>query len=242
MSIWKFSNPNLFVQWSSKVIPLAGVLTIVLLVLGLGWGVFFTPEDYRQGSAVKIIFIHVPSAFLAVNIYLMMFVASIIWLLRRHHVSALAAKAAAPIGISMTLVAIITGALWGQPIWGTAWAWDPRLTSFAIMFVFYVSYMTLWISLENNDRTADLTSILCLVGTIFALLSRYAVNFWDQGLHQGASLSLDKEEHISNVFYIPLIISMSGFVMLFVTLVLIRTQSEIRKRRITSLLAVRVQI
>ena len=242
MSIWKFSNPNLFVQWSSKVIPLAGVLTIVLLVLGLGWGVFFTPEDYRQGSAVKIIFIHVPSAFLAVNIYLMMFVASIIWLLRRHHVSALAAKAAAPIGISMTLVALITGALWGQPIWGTAWAWDPRLTSFAIMFVFYVSYMTLWISLENNDRTADLTSILCLVGTIFALLSRYAVNFWDQGLHQGASLSLDKEEHISNVFYIPLIISMSGFVMLFVTLVLIRTQSEIRKRRITSLLAVRVQI
>ena len=242
MSIWKFSNPNLFVQWSSKVIPLAGVLAIVLLALGLGWGVFFTPEDYRQGSAVKIIFIHVPSAFLAVNIYLMMFVASIIWLLRRHHVSALAAKAAAPIGISMTLVALITGALWGQPIWGTAWAWDPRLTSFAIMFVFYVSYMTLWISLENNDRTADLTSILCLVGTIFALLSRYAVNFWDQGLHQGATLSLDKEEHISNVFYIPLIISMSGFVMLFVTLVLIRTQTEIRKRRITSLLAVRVQI
>ncbi len=242
MSIWKFSNPNLFVQWSSKVIPLAGVLTIVLLVLGLGWGVFFTPEDYRQGSAVKIIFIHVPSAFLAVNIYLMMFVASIIWLLRRHHVSALAAKAAAPIGISMTLVALITGALWGQPIWGTAWAWDPRLTSFAIMFVFYLSYMTLWISLENNDRTADLTSILCLVGTIFALLSRYAVNFWEQGLHQGATLSLDKEEHISNVFYIPLIISMSGFVMLFVTLVLIRTQTEIRKRRITSLLRVRVQI
>tara|TARA_Y100001968_G_scaffold288684_1_gene291130 strand:- start:587 stop:1315 length:729 start_codon:yes stop_codon:yes gene_type:complete len=242
MSLWKFANPNLFIRWSTKVITITGVLSAILLVIGIGWGFFFTPEDYRQGSAVKIIFIHVPSAFLAINIYIMMFIASLIWLLRRHHVSVLAAKAAAPIGISMTLIALITGAFWGHPIWGTAWAWDPRLTSFAIMFVFYISYISLWISLENNDKTADLTSILCLVGSVFAVLSRYAVNFWNQGLHQGATLSLDSEEHIANVFYFPLLISMAGFVLLFVTLVLIRTQTEIRKRRINSLLMLKARI
>ncbi len=242
MSLWRFANPNLFISWSSKVIFITGILSAVLLTVGLGWGFFLTPEDYRQGSSVKIIFVHVPSAFLAVNIYIMMVFASLVWLLRRHHVSALAAKAAAPIGICMTLIAILTGAFWGQPIWGTAWAWDPRLTSFAIMFTFYISYIVLWISMENNDRTADLTSILCLVGSIFAILSRYAVNFWDQGLHQGASLSLDSEEHISDVFYFPLIISMAGFVMLFVTLVLVRTQTEIRKRRINAILMMKANI
>ena len=196
----------------------------------------FTPDDYRQGSAVKILFVHVPSAFLAINIYFMMFAASLIWLIKRHHVSALAAKAAAPIGIAMTLIALVTGAIWGQPMWGTPWVWDPRLTSFAIMLAFYISYISLWSAMSNSDKAADLSSILCLTGSIFAVLSRYAVNFWDQGLHQGASLSLDKEEHVSNEFFFPLLVCIFGFTFLFITLVLIRTQTEIRKRRIVSLL------
>ena len=236
MSIWKLANPNLFMKWSSRLIPALSVTTLVLLVIGLIWGGVFTPEDYRQGSTVKILFIHVPSAFLAVNIYFMMFLASLIWLIKRHHVSALAAKAAAPIGVAMTLIAITTGALWGQPIWGTPWVWDPRLTSFAIMLIFYLSYIALWSTVDNLNKAADLSSILCLIGSVFAFLSRYAVNFWDKGLHQGASLSLDKEEHISNVFYFPLIICMLGFVLLFLTLVLVRTQTEIKKQRINSLL------
>lgn len=236
MSIWKFANPNLFLKWTTKVIPLSAATTLILLIVGLIWGGLFTPEDYRQGITVKILFVHVPSAFLAINIYFMMFVASLIWLIKRHHVSALAAKAAAPIGVSMTLIALATGAIWGKPIWGTPWVWDPRLTSFAIMLVFYLSYIALWNTIDKRDKAADLSSILCLTGSIFALLSRYAVNFWDKGLHQGASLSLDKEEHVSNEFYIPLVICMAGFVFLFITLVLIRTQTEIRKQRILSLL------
>ena len=236
MSVWKFANPNLFLKWSAKVVPISATLTIALLSLGLIWGGMFTPDDYRQGSAVKILFVHVPSAFLAINIYFMMFATSLIWLIRRHHVSVLAAKAAAPIGISMTLIALATGAIWGQPMWGTPWVWDPRLTSFAIMLAFYISYISLWSAMSNDDRAADLSSILCLTGSVFAVLSRYAVNFWDQGLHQGASLSLDKEEHVSNEFFFPLLVCIFGFIFLFITLVLIRTQTEIRKRRIDSLL------
>lgn len=236
MSVWKFANPNLFLKWSAKVVPVSATLAALLLVLGLVWGGMFTPDDYRQGSAVKILFVHVPSAFLAINIYFMMFAASLIWLIKRHHVSALAAKAAAPIGIAMTLIALVTGAIWGQPMWGTPWVWDPRLTSFAIMLAFYISYISLWSTMSNSDKAADLSSILCLTGSIFAVLSRYAVNFWDQGLHQGASLSLDKEEHVSNEFFFPLLVCIFGFTFLFITLVLIRTQTEIRKRRIVSLL------
>ncbi|MDG2474699.1 MAG: heme ABC transporter permease CcmC [Paracoccaceae bacterium] len=236
MSIWKFANPNIFLKWSTKVIPICAGTALILLVVGLVWGGLLTPEDFRQGTTVKILFVHVPSAFLAINIYFMMFMASLIWLIKRHHVSALAAKAAAPIGVSMTLIALATGAIWGQPMWGTPWVWDPRLTSFAVMLIFYISYIALWSTVNNRDKAADLSSILCLTGSVFAVLSRYAVNFWDKGLHQGASLSLDKEEHISNEFFFPLLVCMGGFVCLFLTLVLIRTQTEIRNQRIISLL------
>ena len=167
----------------------------------------------------------------------MMLVASLIWLVRRHHVSALAAKAAAPVGVVVTLIALITGALWGQPMWGTWWAWDPRLTSFLILFLFYLGYMALWAAIEDPDSAADLTSVLCMVGSVFAILSRYAVNFWNQGLHQGATLSLDKEENISDVFFFPLITSMGGFILLFFALVLVGTRTEIMKRRTSALIA-----
>lgn len=188
-----------------------------------------------MGATVKIIYIHVPSALMAINVWFMMLVASIIWLVRRHHISALAAKAAAPIGIVMTMIALITGAIWGQPMWGTWWAWDPRLTSFLILFLFYIGYMALWSAITNPDSAADLTSILCIVGSVFAVLSRYAVNFWSQGLHQGASLSLDKEKNVADVFYHPLLFSIAGFVLLFLALVLLGTRSEIRFRHAAAL-------
>ena len=184
---------------------------------------------------MKIIYLHVPAALMAINAWLMMLVASLIWLVRRHHVSALAAKAAAPVGITMTLIALVTGALWGSPIWGTYWEWDPRLTSFLILFLFYLGYMALWSAIEDSDTAADLTSILCLVGSIFAILSRYAAQFWSQGLHQGASLSLDKEENVSDVFWQPLVLTMVGFGLLFLALVLLRTRTEVRVRRIKAL-------
>ncbi|TCP61889.1 heme exporter protein C [Rhodovulum bhavnagarense] len=237
MSLWEYANPTRFMRTSGVLLPWLWGLTGLSLVVGLVWGFFLTPEAENFGSTVKIIYVHVPSALMAINAWLMMLVASLIWLVRRHHVSALAARAAAPIGLTMTLIALVTGAIWGEPMWGTYWAWDPRLTSFLILFLFYLGYMALWEAIENPDAAADLTSVLCMVGSVFALLSRYAVNFWNQGLHQGATMSLDKEENIANVYWLPLVITMVGFGLLFVTLVLVRTRTEIRARRIKALIA-----
>jgi heme exporter protein C len=234
-SLWRYANPKKFIETTDRVLPWVAWGAAVLMAVGLVWGFFFTPDDYRQGSTVKIIYLHVPAALMAINAWLMMLVTSLIWIVRRHHVSALAARAAAPVGLVMTLIALATGALWGQPMWGTWWAWDPRLTSFLILFLFYLGYIALWEALENDDTAADLTSILCLVGSVFALLSRYAVNFWNQGLHQGASLSLDREENVADVFWYPLLVAMAGFVLLFVALVLVRTRTEIRARRLRAL-------
>ena len=235
MSLWEYANPVKFLALSGRVMPWAFALAGACLVVGLAWGFFLTPDDYRQGSTVKIIYLHVPSAMMAINGWAMMLVASLVWLVRRHHVSALAARAAAPVGLTMTLVALATGAIWGQPMWGTWWAWDPRLTSFLILALFYLGYIALWQAVEDPDTAADLTSVLCLVGSVFAVLSRYAVNFWNQGLHQGASLSLDKEENVADVFWVPLLVCIAGFVALFLALVLLRTRTEIRARRLHAL-------
>jgi heme exporter protein C len=237
MSLWEFANPRLFMRWTQPVLPWVFALALLLLGGGLIWGFFFTPDDFRQGSTVKIIYLHVPAALMAINAWIMMLVASLIWVVRRHHVSALAAKAAAPVGVVMTLIALFTGGIWGQPMWGTYWAWDPRLTSFLILFFFYLGYIALWSAIEDPDTAADLTAVLCIVGSIFAVLSRYAVHFWNQGLHQGSSLSLNEDRAVADVFYYPLITCIAGFIILFVALVLMRTRTEIRARRIKALLA-----
>ena len=236
-SVWEYANPKKFIETSDKVLPALSVLTLLSVAGGLFWGFFLTPDDFRQGSTVKIIFLHVPAALMAINAWLMMLVASLVWIVRRHHVSALAARAAAPVGAVMTVIALATGAIWGQPMWGTWWAWDPRLTSFLILFLFYLGYIALWSAIENDDTAADLTSVLCLVGSVFALLSRYAVNFWNQGLHQGASLSVAPGQRMDWAYKAPLYVCMAGFVLLFVVLVLLRTQTEIRARRTRALLA-----
>lgn len=238
MSLWEYANPVKFLGLSARVQPFVWGGAGLCLAVGLLWGFFATPDDYRQGSTVKIIYLHVPAALMAINAWFMMLIASLIWLIRRHHVSALAAKAAAPVGVIMTVIALITGAIWGQPMWGTWWAWDPRLTSFLILFLFYLGYIALWEAVEDPDTAADLTAVLCLVGSVFAVLSRYAVKFWNQGLHQGTSVPLATGGRtVSDVFFYPLLISMIGFGLLFLALVLYRTGTEIRLRRARALLA-----
>ncbi|MDV7269663.1 heme ABC transporter permease [Thioclava sp. A2] len=236
MSIWEYANPVKFMKTSSMVLPWVSILSALCIVTGLVWGFFFTPEAANFGSTVKVLFVHVPSATMAINIWVMMLVTSLIWLIRRHHVSALAAKAAAPIGAVMTIIALVTGAVWGQPMWGTWWEWDPRLTSFLILFLFYLGYMALWGAIDNPDTAADLTGVLCLVGSVFALLSRYAVKFWNQGLHQDSTImKVGQDDPLDPSYYVPLVISIVGFVLFFVTLLLLRTRTEIRARRLKAL-------
>ncbi len=234
-SMWEYANPTRFMQVSGRLLPWVAGAALVVTAAGLIWGFFFTPDDFRQGATVKIVFVHVPAAMMAINAWVMMLVASLIWIVRRHHVSALAAKAAAPVGVTMTAIALISGGIWGQPMWGTWWAWDPRLTAFLILFLFYLGYMALWAALDDPDTAADLTGVLCLVGSVFALMSRYAVNFWSQGLHQGASLSVQPGERMDIVFRMPLYVSMTGFGLIFVALVLIGVRTEIRARRMRAL-------
>lgn len=234
MSLWRYANPAEFMRITGPVVGPLWVIAVGVLALGVGWGLFGTPEDYQQGTTVKILFIHVPSAMLAINVYAVMAVSSVIGLVRRHHVSFLVAKAAAPIGAAFTSVAIVTGALWGQPMWGTWWVWDARLTAVLIMFFFYVGYMALWAAIEEPEKAADLSAVLCLVGVVFAFLSRYAVNFWNT-LHQDSSLSVESGQRIDDVFRTPLYISMAGFMLLFVALLLTRARTEIRLRRARAL-------
>ncbi len=238
MSIWEYANPKKFMETSGKVLPWIAALSAICVILGLIWGFFFTPDDYKQGSTVKIIFVHVPTAMMAINAWVMMLVASLIWLVRRHHVSALAARAAAPVGLVFTLIALGTGAFWGQPMWGTWWAWDPRLTSFLTLALFYLGYIALWEAIEDSDTAADLTSVLCMVGSVFAVLSRYAVKFWNQGLHQDSTiLKVGEKDPLDPVYYVPLVVCIVGVVAFFVTMVLVRTRTEIRARRLQALLS-----
>ncbi len=237
MSIWEYANPKRFMQLSGAVLPWVAGAAGICLVAGLVWGFFLTPDADRFGSTVKIIYLHVPAAMMAISAWAMMLVASLIWLIRRHHVSALSARAAAPVGLAFTVIGLVTGAIWGQPMWGTWWEWDPRLTNFLILALFYLGYIALWEAVEDPDTAADLTAVLAIVGSVFAFLSRYAVLFWNQGLHQGASLSLDAKENVSDVYWLPLLVCIAGFVLLFVTLVLMRTRTEIRARRLAALLA-----
>ena len=237
MSIWDYANPKRFMTTSGLLLPWVSGLAAVLVLGGLAWGFFFTGDDYKQGSTVKIIYLHVPAAMLGIGAWFMMLAGSLIWLIRRHHVSALAARAAAPVGMTFTLIGLITGAIWGQPMWGTWWAWDPRLTAFLILFLFYLGYQALWAAIEDPDTAADLTSVLCIVGSVFAFLSRYAVLFWNQGLHQGASMSVAGGSEVSGVYAWPLVTCITGFFLMFVALVFLRTRMQIRLRRVRALMA-----
>ena len=234
MSIWRYANPAEFMRLTARALPPLWVAAIAVLAIGLGWSLFATPEDYKQGSTVKILFIHVPAAMLAINTYAIMAIASGVGIIRRHHVSFLVAKAAAPIGAAFTAIALITGAVWGQPMWGTWWVWDARLTSVLVMFFFYLGYIALWETIEEPEKAADLSGVLCLVGVIFAFLSRYAVNFWAT-LHQGASLSVAEGQRVDDAFRTPLYLMMIGFYLFFIALLLVRARTEIRLRRARSL-------
>ena len=236
MSIWRYANPAEFMRLSGAVMPWAAWGALACLATGAVWGLFFVPPDYQQGETVRIMYVHVPAAMMAINIYFIMAVASLIGIVRRHHVSFLVAKAAAPIGAGLTLAAIVTGALWGQPTWGTWWEWDPKLTSILIMLFSYLGYIGLWEAVDDPEEAGDLTSVLCLVGVVFAVMSRYAVEiFGDQTLHQPASLSLDQETNVDDVFYRPLLVTIAGFYLFFFALLLQRARTEIRLRRARAL-------
>lgn len=235
------ANPQRFMGLSAWATPLAGVLAAGLLCVGLAWGLFFSPADYLQGESVRIMYLHVPTAALALSIYVFMGVASLTGLVWGHLLAHAAARAAAPIGAAFAAVCLVTGSLWGQPTWGTWWVWDARLTSMLILFLTYLGYLALWAAVEDEARAARLAAILCLAGLVNIPIVRYSVEWWST-LHQPASLDLagavtGEPQSIAAPMLWPLLLSMAGFGALAAATTLMGMRAEVRRRRAMALLS-----
>ncbi len=235
--MWSFANPNKFMRVSGAVLPFVAAVAVGLSAWGLYQALYVVPSDFKQGDGARIMFVHVPAAALSIIVYLIMCVCSIFALIWRHPVAYLSAKAAAPVGAAFTLLALVTGAVWGKPMWGAWWVWDARLTSELILFFFYVGYIALWDAFDDRDKAATATSYFCLVGSVFAVLAKYSVDLWDT-LHQSSSMTIGTiatEDKLSNEFKIPLLAMMAAFYFYFLTIWLMQVRSEIRQRRIDAI-------
>jgi len=228
-SLWEYANPVKFLALSQRILPACWILAGLCLGAGLIWGFFFTPDDFRQGSTVKIIYLHVPSALMAINAWLMMLVASLIWLIRRHHVSALAARAAAPVGAVMTVIALLTGAIWGQPMWGTWWEWDARITSELILLFLYLGYLALRNAIPDPRRADRASSLLVLVGVVNIPIIYFSVEWWNT-LHQGSSIKLNAQTSMDETMLVTLLVMVLGFWAYSIAMALTRVQQIMLQR------------
>ncbi len=208
--------------------PWLAVATVVFLMTGLVWGLAFAPPDYLQGNSYRIIFIHVPSAFLAQAIYVMIAVAAAIQLIWKMKLADMAQVVLAPIGASFTALALFTGAVWGKPTWGTWWVWDARLTSMLILLFLYIGLMALR-SAMGRQAAAKACAILALVGVVNIPIIKYSVQWWNT-LHQGATLTLTEKPSMALEMLIPLLLSIVGFYLFFVVVFLKRLRVEILSR------------
>ncbi len=242
MQSWsqKLANPTVFMAFSTRLLPWVAGAAGVLLALALYMAFFTAPPDYQQGQTVKIMFIHVPSAWLAMFGYLLIAISSFGLLVFRHPLADVSAKAAAPIGAAFTFLALVTGALWGKPMWGAYWVWDARLTSMLILFFLYLGLMALRSSIDEEATAAKLTAILGLVGVAILPVIKFSVEWWNT-LHQPASVMKLGGPAIHASILWPLLISAAGFTLLFAAMHMKAMQNEILRRRIKSLERAEVQ-
>ena len=229
----EYANPKRFMDVSGAVLPWLAGATVVLFAVGLYLS-FTVPPDYQQGDTVRIMFIHVPAAWVAMMAYGFMALASLIGLVNRHPLADTAAKQAAPLGALFTALALITGSLWGRPMWGTYWVWDGRLTSFLLLLFLYLGYIALWNAIENETRAAKAAAILALIGGVNLPIIEFSVQWWTT-LHQGESIFRSGGPLIAPVFLWPLFIMALGYTLLFFTLLIVRMRTEILARRARSL-------
>ncbi len=229
--LFRYANPALFMRLSGAVLPYVASLTVVALAVGLLLG-FTAPPDYQQGLTVLILFIHVPAATMAMSVYGAIAVCSLLSLVWRHPLSDTAARAAAPFGAVFTALGLVTGSLWGKPMWGTYWVWDARLTSFLLLLFLYFGYMALWNAIEDETKAARAAAVLALVGAVNIPIIKFSVDWWNT-LHQGESIV---SGNLAPVFLWPLLTMMLAYMLLFITLWLIRIRTAIVNRRVTALL------
>ncbi len=227
----KFANPARFLRIAALVLPWSVGATVVLLAAGLYLGLYASPADYQQGDTVRIMYIHVPAAWMALFVYANMAVASAIGLVWKHPLAELFTKAAAPIGAGFTAVCLITGSLWGEPMWGTWWVWDARLTSVLILFFLYLGYIALVNAFDDPTRGLRAGAILVLVGVVNLPVIKFSVDWWNT-LHQPASVSRVGVPAVDPSMLAPLLVMALAFTAFFVALALVRTRTEILERKI----------
>lgn len=227
--IHKYGSPKRFYALAGTLVPWFAVTAGVLFVAGLYLGLYWAPPDYQQGDSYRIMFVHVPNAWMSMMAYMIMasFAATgYIWNLR---MADILAKATAPLGASFTLTALVTGSLWGKPMWGTWWVWDARLTSELILFFLYVGYMALQASIDDPRRAAHASAILAIVGVVNIPIIHYSVYWWHT-LHQPASLTLTGQPKIYITMLIPLFVMSFAFMFFYFAMVLVRARTEILLR------------
>ncbi len=229
----RYANPTRFMALSGAALPWLAVATVVLFAVGLYLALVVSPPDYQQGETVRIMFVHVPAAWLALFAYLLMAIASAVGLVFRHPLADVAAKSAAPIGASFTFLALVTGSLWGKPMWGAWWVWDARLTSVLILFLLYLGYMAIWQALEEPQRAARLAAIVAIVGVVNLPIIKFSVDWWNS-LHQPASVLRLDGPSIHHTMLVPLLVMAAAYMVLFVTLHLLAMRSEVLRRRVRS--------
>ncbi|MAY28077.1 MAG: heme transporter HemC [Aurantimonas sp.] len=227
------ANPTRFLELSGRLQPWLYALALIALAVGLTLG-FRAPPDYQQGATVQIMFIHVPFAWLSMMIWTVMSVSALGTLVWRHPLADVAVKAAAPIGAVFTALALITGSIWGRPMWGTWWVWDARLTSVFILFLMYLGLIALTRALDEPGRSAKAAAILVLVGFVNIPIIKFSVDWWNT-LHQSASVIRVDGPAMPPVFLIPLLVSAAGFTLLFFALHLTAMRTEVLRRRVAAL-------
>src|SRR5215468_202188 len=235
MAMIDLANPARFLQLVERALPWLVAATAAAFAIGLEQAFVAAPDDYQQGATVKIMFLHVPSAWLAMFCWGLMSVAALGTLVWRHPLADVAAKAAAPIGAAFTFLCLTTGSLWGRPMWGTYWVWDARLTSVLVLFLMYLGVIALWRTVEDPSRAARAVAILTLVGAINIPIIKWSVDWWNT-LHQGASVLRLGGSSIHPSILVPLLIMIAAFTLLFLTLHLAAMRNEILRRRLRTML------
>jgi len=223
------ANPHRFMAFSRWAAPGLGVLAVGLIGAGLALGLR-APPDFRQGESVRILFVHVPAAWTAMLSYACLGAASFFSLVFRHALADAAARAAAPLGAAFTLLALVTGSLWGRPMWGAWWAWDARLTSVLVLFLLFVGYIALRASIEDEAKAGRAGAILALIGLINLPIIKFSVDWWNT-LHQGESIFRAGGPTLAAVYLTPLVLAGAGYAAAFGALWLTRTRGEVWRRR-----------
>jgi heme exporter protein C len=240
MALIDLANPTRFLAFVARVLPWLAAATAIAFAAGLYQVWFIAPDDYQQGATVKIMFIHVPNAWLSMAVWAVMSVAGVGTLVWRHPLADVAAKAAAPLGAAFTFLALVTGSLWGRPMWGTYWVWDARLTSVLILFLMYLGVIALWRTQDDPARTGRAVAVLTLVGALILPVIKFSVDWWNT-LHQPASVFRVGGPAIHPAILTPLMVMALAFLLLFVTLHLAAMRNEILRRRVRTMSLLRAQ-